>query len=441
MELSNRMKLLSRRDTYPFHMPGHKNVFPQLFNAFDPTELPGLDNLHCPKTVLKRAQCRIAELYKTAGTFFLVNGSSVGIMAGIVAFSRRDDEVLVQRNCHKAVLAGLIHSGAMPVWVEQGICPQLNHWLPPSQQEISRLMAAHSIKMAVLANPDYYGQVTDLVDLASMFKAKNIVFIVDEAHGAHLNWGQNLGLPVSGVNLGDVTVQSPHKTLPALTQAAWMHIKDRAFGEVLQDSLNLFHTTSPSYLLLRSLEFAGCWAEANGYEMLRRLKLMAITLETKAKQLSLQCGSTVAGRDWTKFVLPRRRGILKLLLGQGIYPELVEGDKLLFMLTMADAVAPKGIAALHRALSLVAKLPVQTESPIVSPPLPQQEVTPREAWRQRGQRVPLEKALGRISRQVLAPYPPGTMVVAPGQRLGREHIDYLNELQVKKVISQWIEVI
>lgn len=441
MELSRRMKYLSRRDAYPFHMPGHKNVFPQLFTAFDPTELPGLDNLHCPRAAIKGAQDRVAALYKTAGTYFLVNGSSVGIMAGIVAYSHEGDEVLVQRNCHKAVLAGLIHSGAMPVWVEQSICPELNHWLPPAKQEICRLVKAHSLKLAVLTNPDYYGQAADLAGLASLFEQEKIALVVDEAHGAHLNWGQDLGLPVSGVNLGDVTVQSPHKTLPALTQAAWLHIRDRAAAEALQESLNLFHTTSPSYLLLRSLEFAGNWAGAYGNEMLRRLKLMAAALLVRSRQLSLEYSWSAAGRDWTKFILPRRRGVLRLLREQGIYPELVEGDKLLFMLTMADVVAPQGIAALLQALPAIAALPSETRAPIDSPPLPRQEATPREAWRQRGERVLLEKARGRISRQVVAPYPPGTMVVAPGQRLGEEQIDYLNKLWAKKVISQWIEVI
>jgi len=442
MELRKRIRQLSSWDRFPFHMPGHKGRFPSLFGSFDPTELPGLDNLHCPRDVLRRAQNQVADIYGASKTYFLVNGSSVGIMASLAALARPGDCVLVQRNCHKSVLAGLIHSGAMPVWIEQSLCSRLDHWLPPASEEVNKLIAANSIKAAVFTNPDYFGLAPDIAGLATVCRGKGIAVIVDEAHGAHLTWGQDLGLPKSAVTAGcSIVVQSPHKTLPALTQAAWMHITDLALAEGLQESLNVFHTTSPSYLLLSSLEFAGAWANSYGAAMLRRLNMLAKALYLRSRQLDLELCPPSYNRDWTKFLLPNRRGLVRLLYSQGIYPELIQGNKVLFMLTMADALEPEGIAALYRLLPLIAALPERHGDDIAPPPLPRQEITPRQAWGQRGEKVPLSSALGRIARQVLAPYPPGTMVIGPGQRLEQEHVQYLLKLHAKKVIPQWIEVI
>ena len=442
MELRKRMEQLACRDKFPFHMPGHKGRFPSLIGNFDPTELPGLDNLHCSRDVLRRAQYRVADIYGAAKTYFLVNGSSVGIMAAIVTLARPGDCVLVPRNSHKSVLAGLIHSGAMPLWIEQPLCPRLSHWLPPAVDEVKRLITAYSVRAAVFTNPDYYGLAPDIAGLAAVCRGEKIAVIVDEAHGAHLTWGQDLGLPKSAVTAGcSVVVQSPHKTLPALTQAAWMHITDLGLAEGLQETLNLFQTTSPSYLLLSSLEFAGAWANSHGAAMLRRLNMLVAALRLRSRQLDLELCPPTYNRDWTKFLLPNRRGLVQLLHSQGIYPELIQTDKVLFMLTMADALDPKGVAALYRLLPLIAALPPSPGVEVTPPPMPRQEITPREAWLRPGEMVPLHKARGRIARQVLAPYPPGTMVIGPGQRLEQEHVQYLQKLHAKKVISQWLEVI
>lgn len=443
MELIQTLKRLSRADKYPFHMPGHKNILPELFADYDPTELPGLDNLHCPQDVLARAQARVADIYRVARTYFLVNGSSVGIMAALTSTLSPEDLVLVPRSCHKAVVAGLIHSGAMPLWLEQEFCPGLHHWLPPGRDQVAGLLAAHSIRAAIFTSPDYFGFVPDLPELVKLCRQSGAAVIVDEAHGAHLTFGRKLGLPSSAVEAGcDIIVQSPHKTLPALTQAAWLHLKDAGLADRLQENLNLFHTTSPSYLLLASLEYAGALARGQGYSLLRRLAVWVKILELRARQFELWRWPQVKiGRDWTKFTLVKRAGMEDLLRRAGIFPELVQGDKILFMLTMADALNPAGLHALYKVLPALAQLPEAPEGGITPPPAPVQECTPREAWLRAGQRVPIVKALGRIARQVVAPYPPGTMVVAPGQRLTAADIQYLSELAKGKVIPEWIEVI
>jgi len=440
MELKLRMARLAKEDRFPFHMPGHKGKFPAVFGDFDPTELPGLDNLHSPQGVLARAQAKVADIYKVHKTYFLVNGSSTGIMAAITSLIRPGDLILVTPTCHKSVLAGLVHSGAMPVWVRQEFCLRRKLWLPPTPDQVHQLLAAHSVQAAIFTNPDYYGQVPDLQGITEVCHAHGVPVIVDEAHGAHLFFGQGLGLPKSGVGVGcDIIVQSPHKTLPALTQAAWMHIGCADVDRV-QESLNIFHTTSPSYLLLASLEYAAHFAKTRGARLLKRLSLLAKVLDTKLAPLNLPDLPEPAA-DWTKFLLPNRRGLLEQLLAKGIYPELVQQDKILFMLTMADAIQPAGIAQLQQVLDHLPHWSPVPEREISVPPLPTQACTPREAWLCPGEKLSIGSALGRVSRQVVAPYPPGTMVVAPGQRLGEEQIDYLEKLRAEKVIPEWIEVI
>lgn len=442
MELKARLKNLATHDKHPFHMPGHKGKFPSLIGKFDATELPGLDNLHNPEGVLARIQDRVADIYQAGKTYFLVNGSSVGLMSAMVAALKPGDLVLVQRSSHKAVLAGLIHSGAMPVWIEQTYCPLRRHWLPPEPEQIKDLLAVYPVRAAIFTNPDYYGLVPDICALTRMCHAAKVMVLVDEAHGAHLAFGGELGLPVSAIEAGaDIVVQSPHKTLPALTQAAWMHLNNLELAEGMQQTLNIFHTTSPSYLLLASLEFAGNYAAAYGKGLLRRLVQPVKLLELKSRQLNLAVWPR-SGKDWTKLVLPNRQGLTKLLRDRGIFPELVQGRNVLFMLTMADALDYSGIAALAQILPEIGQLPEFDKADETStPPLPEQACSPREAWIHKGERVHITNALGRISRHVIAPYPPGTMIVAPGQRLGKEQVEYLQMLHAGKVVPEWIEVI
>lgn len=441
MTIRKIMSQLASGDKHPFHMPGHKGKFKDLYPGFDPTELPGLDNLHNPQDSIALAQCQIADIYNTYRTYFLVNGSSVGIFSAMSTLVAAGEKVLVQRSCHKAIISGLIHSGAMPVWVEQELCSLRKHWLPPCVKSIQGLLAQNTVKAAVFSNPDYFGLVSDIVKLQEVLKEAGVKTLVDEAHGAHLRFGKSL-LPKSAVDVGyDIIVQSAHKTLPALTQSAWLHLNNSQLAGKLQQALNLFQTTSPSYILLASLEFAGEFLKDNVEKYMKKLSALTRVLEHSCVRAGLDFWPR-HGRDWTKFIVENRPGMLDLLHRRGVYPEIVRNDVMLFMLTMADAVDPSGVAQLSRCILESANLPkVKDKAFPFPPPVASQEITPREAWFQPGTTLTLDRALGRIARQVIAPYPPGTMIVAPGQRLCQEHIEYLKLLHAEKVVPGWIEVI
>lgn len=439
--LSWKLAKVKGQNFHRFHMPGHKGIAWPVSGRYDVTELPGLDNLHSPRGVIAAAQRQVAGIYQVPHTYFLVNGSSVGIMAALAALTRPNDKVMVERCCHKAVISGLIHSGAVPVFLEQEFCPKSRTWLPPTAPTVAKSLAAHQFKAAIFTNPSYMGLAPDIIKLVGLCRQHGVKVIVDEAHGAHLAFGRRLGLPPSGVEAGaDVVVQSPHKTLRALTQAAWAHVLAPGLAGEFQRTLNSFHTTSPSYLLLASLEQAALEAAARGPQLLARVKRLALSIGASCRRLGLECWP-VRHRDWTKLVLEQRLGAEKYLRRRGFYHELTLNGNMLFMLTMADACRPQSVAALACQLPALARLPLLSWSETMRPPLPVVSCAPREVWFKSGRLVPVAATAGHVARQMVAPYPPGTVVVAPGQKIDARLADYLAWLHGRRVIPGWIEVI
>lgn len=440
--LSRKIELVKQKDIHPFHMPGHKGTAAHpVQGRLDVTELPGLDNLHRPRGVIAAAQRQVAGIYQVPHTYFLVNGSSVGIMAAMAALLAPQEKVLVERCCHKAVISGLVHTGAVPVFLDQEYCPKLRAWLPPTVSTVAKSLAAHQVTAAIFTNPSYMGLAPDIGQLACLCRQYGVKLIVDEAHGAHLAFGRRLGLPVSAVAAGaDVVVQSPHKTLGALTQAAWAHVIAPDLAGEFQCSLNTFHTTSPSYLLLASLEHAALEASSHGHVRLARLKQQVEQIREICCLHGLESWRNES-RDWTKLVLEQRLGADRILRQAGIFHEMNLDGNMLFLLTMTDACYHQAIDALISQLPFLARL-AKVKRPVPThPPLPVVDCSPREAWYKPGRLVPITRAVNHISRQMVAPYPPGTVVVAPGQKIDAGLADYLAWLYDRRVVPGWIEVI
>ncbi len=440
--LRRKLEEVVKANRHRFHVPGHKGRMSwPVPGTLDLTELPGLDNLHNPTGVLAASQSRIAGIYQATNTFFLVNGSSVGIMAAMVSLLAPGERVLVERTCHKAVISGLVHSGAVPVFVEQEFCRHRLAWLPPTVQSVKKKLAAQRIKAAIFTNPCYFGLVPDIVSISRVCRDYGVALIVDEAHGAHLRFGRDAGMPPSGIEAAaDIIVQSPHKTLGAMTQAAWAHVLDPDVAEEFQRNLNLFHTTSPSYLLLASLEQAALDAEARGAQWFQRLAVANKLLRNRCLQLGVDLWDC-QGTDWTKVVFKGRLGAERLLRQKGIYHEITLNGNILFVLTMSDALCLRSLEFLLNQLPSFAKLPPVIRRLPVLPPLPIMEYTPAEVWKKKGERVNISNAQGRIARQTIAPYPPGALVMVPGQKISGELEEYLVWLYNRRVIPGWIEVL
>ena len=259
--LLDELTIYSKSGAVPMHMPGHKrNVdvadYLKVLNAkLDITEIDGFDNLHNPTGILKCAMDKAATLYKSSNTYFLINGSTCGILAGMKACLKHGDEIIMARNCHKSVYHGVELLGLTPYFLYpekiEGICGQI------SPVELEELIQAHkNVKLVIITSPTYEGIISDIEELAKVAHKYSLPLMVDAAHGAHMGFNEYFG--PSAVEAGaDIVINSLHKTMPSLTQTALAHVN----GKLVDASeyarcLSIFETSSPSYLLMASID--GC---------------------------------------------------------------------------------------------------------------------------------------------------------------------------------------
>ena len=247
---------------YPFHMPGHKRNMPaeagpamRLAAQLDITEIEGFDDLHQPEGVLLAAERRAAEVFGAEETFFLVNGSTAGILTAVSAAVKKGGRILMARNCHKSAYHAVFLRELQPVFVypevlEGGVADAV----APEQVE-EALSRWSDIRAVLITSPTYDGVVSDVKAIAGIAHRAGAALIVDSAHGAHFGFAP--GQPESPVRLGaDLVVQSLHKTLPALTQTALLHRSGRLVSsEAVRRFERIYQTSSPSYLMMGSMDF------------------------------------------------------------------------------------------------------------------------------------------------------------------------------------------
>ena len=257
MRLYEKLDRLETSDWVPFHMPGHKrNAAFSWALPFgrDITEIEGFDNLHHPREVLLSSQQELARQVGARRSFFLVNGSTAGILMALSAAVKKGGRILMARGCHKAAYHGVLLRDLRPVYLPAEVGDYgLNLDIKPEEVE-RKLISCPDIEAVFLTSPTYDGVVSDIRSVAELCHQRNIPLIVDEAHGAHLRFSTYF--PSSAVEAGaDVVIQSFHKTLPALTQSAVLHLcSDLVEEEKLCFFSNVYQTSSPSYLLLESLD-------------------------------------------------------------------------------------------------------------------------------------------------------------------------------------------
>ncbi len=273
--LEARLRQYCGSGIYPLHMPGHKRrpgPCPGLPYEWDVTEVEGTDDLHDARGILKEAMDRTAALYGADYTRYLVGGSTCGILAGIRAALRHGDRVAVARNCHKSVYHAIELCGLEAVWILPETVPDYRICGSVSPEAVRCLLQTDpSIRAVILTSPTYEGVLSNIGAIAAHCHAHEIPLIVDEAHGAHLGLFSGTGFPAGALSRGaDLVIQSPHKTLPSLTQTAWLHLRgDRISAGALERELDIFETSSPSYPLLASLDACTGLLEAEGYSLFR----------------------------------------------------------------------------------------------------------------------------------------------------------------------------
>lgn len=416
-----------------FHVPGHKHGvlsgLPQEIQSalpYDVTELTGLDDLHYPEEVIKEAQLLLAETYGAKRSFMLVNGSTVGNLAMIHAACREGDVVIVQRNSHKSIFHALELAHVRPVYVSPQWDEESMTAAAVSLKAVEEAIEAYpEAKAIVLTYPNYYGMVShELTAIISLCHEHGIAVLVDEAHGAHFQVGAPF--PVSSLSLGaDAVVQSAHKTLPAMTMGSFLHIgSERVDAKRIQKYLRMFQSSSPSYLILASLDDARSYLQNYSHPDMRMFN------EKRERFLSslrmIPHLTVVESDDPLKIMLrvAHHSGYqLKQKLEQtGVHVELADLYQVLLILPLLKQWHAYPFAEIRSRLKEAVQLlegearkemrvHVKTASQVTVPELSFEEIdlTDQE-W------VPYTQVIGRIAAGMITPYPPGIPLMVAGEK-------------------------
>ncbi|MDO4328380.1 MAG: aminotransferase class I/II-fold pyridoxal phosphate-dependent enzyme [Lachnospiraceae bacterium] len=305
--LLERLIEYSASDYYPFHMPGHKRKaiqegmgFPNPY-TIDITEIHGFDNLHHAEGILKDSMTQAAACYGADESWYLVNGSSGGILSAISGCTWRGGTILVSRNCHKSVYHGILINGLQAEYVYPQILTGLGIQGGIRPEDVEKKLEENpEIQAVMIVSPTYDGMVSDIKRIAEAAHRHGVPLLVDEAHGAHFPFGRNGEFPVSALELGaDVVIQSLHKTLPSLTQTAILHMKQEYLGqermERIRRYLSIYQSSSPSYVLMAAIENCIGYMDQEGRERLSQLA-------EELKEFREQCRSlrhiVIPGKEW-----------------------------------------------------------------------------------------------------------------------------------------------
>ncbi|MEP0872605.1 aminotransferase class I/II-fold pyridoxal phosphate-dependent enzyme [Trichocoleus desertorum AS-A10] len=455
--LLDALRHCAQRPNTPFYAPGHKRgqgipsqlsnlLGSQVFRA-DLPELVELDNLFAPQGPIQAAQELAAQAFGAEQTWFLANGSTSGVIAAIIATCNPGDRIILPRNVHQSAISGLILSGAIPVFVEPEYDPVLDlvHSITPAGVTTA-LTQYPDAKALLMVYPTYYGVCGDVQAIAQLAHAQGIPLLVDEAHGPHFVFHPEL--PTAALAAGaDLAVQSIHKVLSAMTQAAMLHVQgERVDRDRLTKALQLVQSTSPSYLLLASLDAARQQMATQGQALMTQTLQLADLARTQISQiLGLQvlqleqAGSpgfatldrtrltvTVSGLGLTGFEADE-------ILNEefGVTAELPSLQHLTFIISLGNTEAD--IQQLVMALKSLTEghhgsLPSNLVGANGRLPLPNVMLSPRDAWFAPTETVAIAQAVNRVSAELVCPYPPGIPILVPGEAIASEAINYLQQV-------------
>lgn len=444
-------------DYYPFHMPGHKRNIEEGVNPFkyDITEIEGFDNLHNPQGILRIAMEEAAKFYESDKTYFLINGSTCGLLSAICGTTKKGDKIIVARNSHKAVYNAIYLNELIPVFINQEYVEEygINGGISPEKIRFE-LENDSSIKAVIITSPTYEGVVSDIKKISEIVHIKKIPLIVDEAHGAH--FGMDPNLPLQALKAGaDVVIQSLHKTLPSLTQTALLHIKSEIVNAAeIERYLHIYQSSSPSYVLMSSIDECINRIKLEGIFLfepyVKRLEVMA----NHAKQLThlKVIGREIVGKncvfdfDPSKIVISVRG---TSYTGKRLYDEMLEkfhlqlemasGDYAIAMTSPMDT--EEGLLRLFTAMVEIDRdiriYGDDTKKEAVDFRIPKPIVLESiyKAIHSKCEILLLENAVGKISTEYVYLYPPGSPVLAPGELITNEVVEL-----IKKYKNSGLEV-
>lgn len=440
--LYSRLKAYSDTDYYGFHMPGHKRnqirFGEGLPYGIDITEIEGFDDLHHADGIIKEAQQEAARLYGAEETKFLVNGSTAGILSAVLGCTKKGEQILVARNCHKSVYHAIFLNELEPVYLWPGFSRQFQLNTEISVSAVKAALTKHSrIKAVVIVSPTYDGVVSDIESIAEAVHERGIPLIVDEAHGAH--FGFHPYFPENALKKGaDVVIHSLHKTLPSLTQTALLHMRGEYIDKRrISSYLDMLQSSSPSYILMASIHECIRMLREEKEQLFEPYVRNLDTLRKNLQNLKHLKLVQTEHYDRSKLVISVRHTDMS---GRELYRELLEkyhlqmemaaGSYVLAMTSPGDT--KEGFARLEQALfelDAAAKLRENVQEDDIAK-LPENPVICTSAkaalcGAKETTYLPVEKSEGMISLEYAYLYPPGCPMIVPGERISRECIKRL----------------
>ncbi|MEE3349753.1 MAG: aminotransferase class I/II-fold pyridoxal phosphate-dependent enzyme [Candidatus Gastranaerophilaceae bacterium] len=454
------LKQAYENPTYQFHIPGHtrgngtlpdfkKLIGTKALTVDTTDEFDNLGTLHPATGPIKEAQELAAKAFGAKKTFFLLNGSTAGNLAIAMGLTKKGQRILTNRNCHRSILTGLIISGAEPVWLVPKRFDDWGIWGNVTPESVEEALSTHDdISMVWITNPTYEGVVSDIKSISAICKRYKVPLIVDEAHACL--WNFNKHLPTPALQLGaDAVVHSLHKTGGSMSQSSMLHIAENSSIDVdaVEKALKLLHTTSPSLILLASLDAARANLESpRGKKQLERAIANAKYLRREIEQmehihdLKPDFGYMT---DVTKVFIradglsgKRLESILEIEFG--IEVESASDAGLLLLSNLGNT--RKDMEYLVESLKKIDKsnysdicyLENRKHMPMLTPII---KMSLREAFYSEKETIPKDLAVGRISAEVIAECPPGIAVLLPGELITEAHLPYLTDYDFIEVIK------
>lgn len=465
--LYDKLAAYGQSDFYPYHMPGHKrnrhmgalSAFADFFRI-DITEIDGFDNLHHPESILKQAQERAAKLYGAEETFFLVNGSTCGILAAISAAADRRDSILIARNCHKSVYHAAYLQELHVRYLYPERIAEYNIFDAVSPADVEKALKQYpECKAVVITSPTYEGIVSDIRKISEIVHKEEKILIVDEAHGAHFGLADNM--PENAVKQGaDMVIHSLHKTLPAMTQTALLHVNgNRVNRKKLRRYLSIYQSSSPSYVLMAGMDACISYIEkhaAISFQKLEKYYKNFMEQMQMCRHIRIGCEDTIAREkyhftawDIGKLVISVCLPDGKRMSGQYLYDilrdefhlqmEMAADSYVLAMMTIADEdVGWQRLAdALRRIDDRIEEdagmFPViacnNQNMQCKTHPAVKMSIAEAMDSAQSGGEIPLSEAAGEVVGDFINLYPPGIPLLVPGEIIDAASIEQIQTYQ------------
>ncbi len=456
MSLLKDLKKFTKKEKISMHIPGHKSgrgigaYFAKNIFKIDLTELDGTDNLQNPTGILKSAQDNTAGIFGAEQTYFLTGGSSLGLRSAILGTTKRGDKLLVDRLCHKSVISAITLGGIEPIFISPEFDQNMGIYTGISPERVNCMLAEHpDICGAIITSPTYYGICSDIGRISQILHSCNKFLIVDEAHGAHFSFSKKL--PQTALSLGaDICIQSAHKTLPALGQCSFLHLGKGSFTDKarLERTLRMIQSTSPSYMLMTSLDESARYMNTVGRHrmniLINRIELLKATVEEQTDLKFVDENSIGKVCDKSRIVadfapIGISGSFAERLLSEefGIYPEMSDARYVVFIPSVSNTSGD--IKRLTHALISIGGRRFKGETAQNNTPLPkvQSVYLPHIANDMEYETIKIRESVGKISAGIVSACPPGAAVLIPGQAICTDTVEYI----IKNKAADMIDVI